>query len=181
MRRQVSNPSNLSLGDRLIYVVGCNHGIQPVDADPFDGEQVLAQRAHFRELIAELIRGNNIQFVGEEWGREDRTIAHILAEEIGNIPWSNINTSHKDLDAMKIPHNYGNEAHSPEQIEKWHRQREGVMREKIVKTKGDAERIVVICGFLHLQPLTELLQKTFKSVEPIDYRLLDWYANVFVE
>ena len=165
----------------MIYIVGCNHGIQPVDADPFDGEQVFAQRAHFRELIRRLIRENNIQFVGEEWGRDNKTVAHVLAEENGNIPWSNINTSREELDAMKIPRNYGNEAHSPDQIEKWHRQREAVMRKKIAEAKGDAERIVVICGFVHLQPLTELLKKTFELVEPLDYRSRDWYANVFVE
>lgn len=109
MRRQVSSSANLSGGDRLIYVIGCNHGIQPVDADPFDGEQVLAQRVHFRELLTELIHASDTQFVGEEWGRANYTIAHLVADKNGNIPWSNINTSHEDLDAMQIPRNYGNE------------------------------------------------------------------------
>ncbi len=105
----------------MVYVVGCNHGIQPVDPDLFDNASALQQRAHFRELLSKLITENNAQFVGEEWGLEKKTIAHAIADEKG-ILWENINTSHEDLDALGISRNYANEGHSAGQMEKWSRQ-----------------------------------------------------------
>jgi hypothetical protein len=48
---------------------------------------------------------------------------------------------------MGIPPNYANEAHPAEQIEKWHREREGVMMKKIMEKKGDAERSLLFADF----------------------------------
>ena len=58
---------------------------------------------------------------------------------------------------LGIPRNYANEGRSAEQVEEWHRQREGVMIKKIMEKKRDTESFIVICGFDHLKPLTELL------------------------
>lgn len=165
----------------MIYVVGCNHGIQPVAPDPFDNAQALRQRAHFRELLSKLTNEDNIQFVGEEWGFEKKTIAHAIADEKGGILWENINTSHEDLDALGIPRNYANGGHSAEQVEEWHRQRECVMIKKIMEKKGDAESFIVICGFGHLESLTELLGEACRDVQSVDYRQLDWYEQVFAD
>ena len=165
----------------MVYVVGCNHGIQPVAPDLFDNGQALRQRVHFRELLSKLTNEHDITFVGEEWGLEIKTIAHAIADEKGGVLWENINTSHDDLDVLGIPRNYANEEHSAEQVEKWHRQREGAMFKKIMEKKGDAESFIVICGFDHLKPLTELVGGVCSGVESVDYRQLDWYERVFAD
>ena len=163
----------------LIYVVGCNHGIQPIDLDVCDTPQTLEQRVHFRELVTQIIKENN-QFVGEEWGYPTMTVAHAATDENGKIPWANINTSNEELDSMKIPGDYVNGGYPAEHTERWHRQREQVMMKKITEQKGNAEQFVIICGFEHMQPLRDSLRKICKSVESVDYRTMNWYdKNAF--
>ena len=165
----------------MVYVVGCNHGIQPVAPDPFDNDQAKQQRAHFRELLSNLTSKDDIQFVGEEWGCPKKTIAHAIADEKGDIVWENINTSDEELDALGIPRDYANAGHCAEQVAKWHRKREGVMIKKIMEKKGDAGSFIVICGFDHLKPLTELLSEACGGVESVDYRQHVWYEPAFAE
>jgi hypothetical protein len=158
----------------LIYVVGCNHGIQPIDRDVWDTPKTLEQRAHFRKLITQIIKEND-QFVGEEWGLPTMTIAHAAAAENGKILWANINTSDEELDSMKIPRDYVNGRYPAEQKERWHRQREQVIMKKITEQKGNAKQFVIICGFEHMQPLRDSLRKIYESVESVDYRTMNWY------
>jgi len=166
----------------LIYVVGCNHGIQPRDQDALFGDtsQARDQKSHFTTLIEEIIKGHKIQFVGEEWGLQETTIARASA---GNgVRWANINTSREDLREMGIPPDYLKGEYSSGQKAQWNRQREQVMLRKIQEYKGDTERLLVVCGFEHLQPLAELLLKINTSVATIDYRNLSWYQpNVFTD
>ena len=63
-----------------IIVVGCNHGIQPHDADVVfgDSEQVVEQKNQFANLIESLIKADGIEFIGEEWGLDNPTSAHRL-------------------------------------------------------------------------------------------------------
>jgi pheromone shutdown protein TraB len=166
------------MADCKIVVVGCNHGIQPRDPDPLlgDCDQVKEHKAQFQKLIDALVKQNKIQFIGEEWGMPSITIAHVTADA-ATIPWVNFNTTHEDLDALKIPREYLIETHSPEQKEKWTRQREPVMLKKILERKGNATQLLVICGFGHMKPLGEMLRKTCGATETVDCRMLDWYDD----
>ena len=35
--------------------------------------------------------------------------------------------------------------------------------------------MLVVCGFVHLVPLGELVKRISNDVRPVDYRDLDWY------
>jgi hypothetical protein len=167
----------------MIYVVGCNHGIQPRDEDWLRGDTPEArdQKSRFTKVIAETIKEGEIQFVGEEWGRVETTIAHELAENCG-IPWANINTSTADLKRMGIPCDYVKGPFTPEQKERWHRQREQFMLRRIQENRGAAQNLLIVCGFEHLQPLSDLLRRGGTTVAPVDYRELDWYQpGIFSE
>jgi len=165
------------MADCKVLVVGCNHGIQPRDPDAVfgDSDQVKEQKKEFAKLIDTLIQENQIQFVGEEWGPASITIAHAAVDGYNKLPWDNINTTSEELDAMKIPRDYVHGAYSPDQKQQWTRQREPMMLKKLLERKGKAERYIVVCGFEHMEPLAEMLAKTCKSVEMVDYRKQKWY------
>jgi hypothetical protein len=159
-----------------IIVVGCNHGVQPRDRDWMgDSDQVKEHKAQFQKLIDTLIKENKIQFIGEEWGPSSVTNAYAAADD-NKIPWANINTTNEELDALKIPRDYvNNAAYSADQKEQWTRQRDPVMLAKILEHK--AERFLVVCGFGHFSQLSEMLDKTCKHPEKVDCRTLDWYDD----
>jgi hypothetical protein len=144
----------------MIYVLGCNHGIQPRDPDWLVGDtnQAAEQRAHFAQLIDTSVNESEAQFVAEEWGLSCTTRAASIADRHG-IPWSNVNTSFHDLNELGMPHDYVNGAYSNEEKEKWNRERDKVMLEKIKAAKKEAANGVIICGFEHMDPLVELLEE----------------------
>jgi aldehyde:ferredoxin oxidoreductase len=165
----------------MIYVVGCNHGIQPRDEDWLarDSPEANAQKAHFAELIERTIQQGEIQFVGEEWGLSDTTTARASAGT-HEIPWVNINTSRDDLDRLGIPHDYVKGNFSEAQKRHWHSQREQVMLCKLKENWGEALNVLAVCGFEHMEPLAELLRIDGVAAETVDYRKMDWYrAGVF--
>jgi hypothetical protein len=159
--------------------VGCNHGIQV--CGPFselDSADQREQRGHFAALLEDIIKREMIDFIGEEDGSVEETIAEHLAEAC-NIPHRNINTSNTDKDRMEIPRNYDEGPYTNEQKAYWHRQREQFMLEKIREHRGDARNLLIVCGFTHLERLSGLLQQEV-TVQPIDYRKCEWYrAGVF--
>ena len=166
-----------------VVVVGCNHGIQPEGADELfgDSEQVSQQKKQFAKLIENLIKANEIEFIGEEWGLANKTSAHALADT-NKKSWANINTTPQELDAMKIPRGYIDGAYPPEQKQQWSRQREAVMLKKVMESKAKATRYLVVCGFEHMEPLAEGLKQDCNTIEIIDYRQREWYqAGVFAE
>jgi hypothetical protein len=53
----------------VIYVVGCNHGIQVEPGDPWaasDSSEQQEQRNHFAGLLEDIIEEKKIEFIGEE-------------------------------------------------------------------------------------------------------------------
>lgn len=163
----------------MIFVVGCNHGIQKASEDdllPFDNiAEIRTQRLSFSRLLEAIVTKDEIQFVGEEWGLPESSLAQNLAERIGTA-WANINTSLEDLDRMGIPQNYVHGPYSQADKDRWNRQREEFMFGRIQENKGDAQNLLIVCGFQHLGPLRELLGRNEEQVRPVDYRGLDWYV-----
>jgi hypothetical protein len=167
----------------MIYVIGCNHGIQPGGGifSLLDSAECQEQRAHFRELIEHILREGEIQFIGEEWGDTETTSTQDLAARSG-IAWRNINTSDADKDRMGIPRDYATGPCTEEQKALWNGQREQFMLERIREYQAEAQKLLIICGFTHLESLTELLAQGGKPIQSIDYRTRDWYRpGVFVE
>ncbi len=162
-----------------IVVVGCNHGVQARDRDALfgDSDQAKKQKTQFAQLISALIKENQLEFVGEEWGLASMTIAHVAADENDKIPWANINTTLEQLDTLKIPRDYLQGAYSVVQKEQWSRQREPVMLLKLLECRRNAERYLVVCGFEHMGPLAGMLGKICESVELVDCRKQPWYDD----
>lgn len=160
----------------MIYVVGCNHGIQPSDPDPVFGDAAEAadQKAHFACLIERIITGSGIEFIGEEWGLTRPSVSQNLANRHEKA-WANINTSLDDLDHMGIPQDYVHGPYSQAEKDRWNRQREEFMLERIEENRKSAQNILVVCGFIHLVPLGESVKRISNGVRLVDYRELDWY------
>lgn len=171
----------------MICVVGCNHGIQSrhQDADgPFsvlfeDPPEAKCQKSHFARLIDEIIKGRSIQFIGEEWGLQETSIAREVAADA--VRWVNINTTLNELTTMGIPTDYTTKGkYTAHQAAQWNREREQVMFRKVQDSRGDARELLVVCGFEHLQPLANLFRTIENCVATIDYREFSWYrAGVF--
>jgi hypothetical protein len=164
----------------MIYVMGCNHGIQ--QQPPRDVQEKTEQRSCFAQLIEETIREGEIRFIGEEWDHNGgTTIAQDIASKHG-VQHVNINTTRADLKQMEIPLHYTKLPYHAERKEQWHRQREQFMLRKIIESRGGAENLLVVCGFDHMLPLSDLLREETPEVKTMDYRKCDWYRpDVFSE
>lgn len=173
--------SNMCAG--TTHIVGCNHGIQKANEDdllPIDNiVEIRTQRLSFSRLLEAIVTNSEIQFVGEEWGLPQPSIAKLLSREKG-IAWANINTSLEDLHEMGIPRDYVHGLYDPAAKDHWNQLREGFMFRRVQEMKGGAQHILVVCGFHHLQPMAQLLANLTRTVQTIDYRGLDWYrAGIF--
>ena len=167
----------------MIYLVGCNHGIQPHDEDALfgDSEEVKGQKAHFVRLVQRIVQERRVHFIGEEWGLPESSIAQRVADEV-RIAWTNINTSLEDLDRMGIPRDYVHGEYGQDAKDRWNRQREEFMYARIAANRGAAENLLIVCGFRHIGPLHALLGHINDEIEMVDYRELGWYrAGVFYE
>jgi hypothetical protein len=166
----------------LIHIVGCNHGIQ-VGMDGFaalDSAEENEQRAHFRALLETICEEQAIQIVLEEDGGLEETASEQIAAH-RNIPWTDINTSNEDKTQMDIPIDYVTGPYSEQQKINWHHQRELFMVGKINEHRSGGESLLIICGFVHMQPLTDILGQDGTSVQQWDYRNIGWYVpGVFV-
>ena len=169
------------LGCCMILVVGCDHGIQYGEDPLCDTPAKTQQKARFAGLVDGMIKDNEIEFVGEEWGLEERSAAHVIAESSSQVLWANINTSFAELAEMRIPNDYADGHYTAEQKAEWNRQREQVMIRKLLEHRGTANRMVVVCGFDHMEALAESLRRICKCAKAVDYRRRDWYdENAFL-
>jgi hypothetical protein len=161
----------------VFHVVGCNHGIQPGTGGfaDFDGVDENEQRGHFRTMLEDICVNHSIQIVLEEDGDPEETAAKQIADS-HKIPWRDINTSNNDKDRMGIPRDYVSGAYDAEQKREWHRQREQFMLEKINEYGKGAQALLIICGFVHVQHLVDLLDRG-GTVQPTDYKNLGWYRR----
>lgn len=166
----------------MIYIVGCNHGIQRVNPRPLDASIALEQRGHFKNLIEGIIEGNKVQCIAEEWGLCEMTIAHTLAHA-RQIPWCNINTSPESLRELRIPIDYPNkEKYGTVQVRAWHALREQFMVQELGRERGAAQNVLVICGFEHMEPIFDSLSNVEPPIEKVDYRNSVWYrSDVFCD
>jgi hypothetical protein len=166
---------------KLIHIVGCNHGIQVglggfTDYDPADQNE---QRAHFRTLLESICEQQAITIVLEEDGALEETAGEQIAAQ-RNILWADLNTSNDDKVQMGIPKDYLTGPYTEDQKRDWNRQRELFMVEKINEHRSEGESLLIICGFVHMQPLADLLG--LDGAQQWDYRSLDWYrSGVFAE
>lgn len=137
------------------------------------------QRAHFRVLLESICEDQAIRIVLEEDGAPEETAGEQIAAQ-RNIPWADINTSNDDKVQMRIPIDYVSGPYTEDQKSNWNHQRELFMVGKINEHRSEGESLLIICGFVHMQPLADLLGQD--DAQQWDYRSLDWYrTGVFAE
>src|SRR5260370_29477298 len=93
----------------MIYVVGCNHGIQVYSGGLWaagDAPTMQEQRNNFDALLEDIVKQRKIEFIAEESGGGEETIAEVLATKYKIPPARNINSSNADNEQMEIPENY---------------------------------------------------------------------------
>ena len=139
------------------------------------------QRTHFRALLEGICEGQAIQIVLEEDGSAEETAGEQIAAQ-RNIPWIYINTSNDDKTQMGIPINYITGPYTEVQKNNWNHQRELFMVGKINEHRSEGESLLIVCGFAHMQPLTDMLGQDGVLVQQWDYRNFDWYLpGVFAQ
>jgi hypothetical protein len=165
----------------MIYVLGCDHDIQSSESVlSLAGEQdVKGQRDHFAQLLEQMLSGEKVDLVAEEWRRRSESFAEALARK-HTVSYVNINTSFDDLDALQIPRDYTNPInYTADQRQGWLQQRERFMLDRIRTGMGTARSALVICGFYHMEPVAVQLGDD-ERVMSVDYRKEGWYrADVF--
>lgn len=164
-------------------VLGCNHGIQrlrPLNCFD-DTPEVQRQRLHFRDLLAKVISESKIEVIAEERDDSQETIAQSLAKEHG-ICCPNIDAPSEKRESLGIPSDYLKGNYTDAKKQAWLRLREDFMLRRIKQEQGNAHSALVICGFLHMNPLAGLLQQGSTTVCISDYRKEDWYQpGVFTD
>jgi hypothetical protein len=162
----------------LIHIVGCNHGIQVgrsglAALDPANQNE---QRERFTAMLEDICSDQAIEIILEENGAPEETAGEQIARQ-RNIPWVDINTSTADKERLGIPAEYLTGPYTADQRSDWNRQRELFMLGKIAEHRRRRGMLLIICGFEHLQTLTELLNQDGSVVQPWDYRRLGWYRD----
>lgn len=167
----------------MIHIVGCNHGIQ-LGIGGFaalDTAEQNEQRAHFRALLEGICEGQAVQIVLEEDGAPEETAGEQIATQ-RNIPWIDINTSNEDKNQMGIPIDYVAGPYTEAQKNNWNHQRELFMVGKVNEHRGQNASLLIICGFVHMLPLADILEQDGTPIQTRNYRNLDWYLpGVFAE
>jgi hypothetical protein len=132
-------------------------------------------------LLEGICEGQAIQIVLEEDGSAEETAGEQIAAQ-RNIPWIYINTSNDDKTQMGIPINYITGPYTEVQKNNWNHQRELFMVGKINEHRSEGESLLIVCGFAHMQPLTDMLGQDGVLVQQWDYRNFDWYLpGVFAQ
>jgi hypothetical protein len=163
----------------FVSVIGCNHGIQIEPAGllaKLNSADAQEQRQHFGHLLEAVLSGGEVEFVGEEWGAGEKTIAEVLASRF-RIPYADINPPNAVRDRVGMPRDYLAGPYTHEQRERWHKQRERLMLERIRECCGPARNLLVVCGFTHMEGLASLLRGEGSTVETADYRAQPWYQR----
>ena len=82
---------------------------------------------------------------------------------------------------MGIPIDYVTGPYTDAEKNGWNHQRDLFMAGKINEHRSEDECLLIICGFVHMQPLADILGQDETQIQIWDYRNLGWYVpGVFV-
>ena len=186
-----------------MIIVGLNHNIQLAaiwDLGIDQGQLEEDQKKQFRQMLGTIVKEREIQFIGEEMDvatfRERHKLGmrsadgHPLPDQAQTIACQEANglgCRYAEIDmplavrnARDIPCDYTND-NSPypaEQKRKWSEEREQYMVEQAFKNAGDAQNVLIICGFNHAENLSELFRQAGHEVETRYVRDESWYKEI---
>ncbi len=168
--------------DMRVYILGIDHEIQT-----FDGKRTAEEKAEFEKLLRALVSQHHIEFIGDETYREKNAIAKSVASSLG-IRWEPIEMSQKAREELGIAEEQATQRHEeifadnlvvdskPVRVLS-----DGIREEYMVwrtLTKAaEAQSILVLCGFSHIDELRQKFEKAGHQVTIDSLCKLDWYKH----
>jgi len=169
----------------MVTIIGCDHIHQRKGQRCFGDERLLAfeadQKGRFNEFISQQQQLRNATLICEEIEHGCDSFAKDLAESRGAI-YANIDMPLEERDRRGVPLNYSDDdaPYTPEQIERWHFEREHFMVECVVARQQNVrESTLVICGRLHRNRVAEILRNHGINVEVMDLAECDWFSDAW--
>lgn len=167
---------------RNVYILGIDHEIQTLD-----GRCTADEKAEFENLLQELVSEHHAEFIGEETFPEKSTIAKSVASSLG-IRWEPIEISSAAREALGIADEQLHERHEPifsggipvgsrvvrvlsDGI------REEYMLWRTLTRADEAENILVLCGFSHVDELRQRFQREGHRVTTDSLCSRAWYTH----
>jgi len=167
---------------RNVYILGIDHEIQTSD-----GKRSAEEKAEFEKLLRALVSEHHIEFIGDETYPEKNAIAKSVAKSLG-IPWEPIEMSFAAREALGIADEQLHERHEPVLsggIPVGSRVvrvlSDGIREEYMVwrtLTRADeAENILVLCGFSHVDELRQRFERACCQVKTDSLCGREWYIH----
>ncbi|MGB7024903.1 MAG: hypothetical protein WBD73_13975 [Candidatus Acidiferrales bacterium] len=149
---------------QTVYILGIDHDIQT-----FDGRRTEAEKAEFEKLLRVLVSEHHIEFIGDETYQDKDAIAKSVARSL-SIDWEPIEMSLAARDALEITEEQLHDRHEPIMrggIPVGSRVvrvlsdgiREEYMLWRTLTKADEANNILVLCGFSHVDELRERFEK----------------------
>jgi len=165
-----------------IFIVGINHQIQPVDirswgsgGEPQEFER--QRKEHFAGFVQESITAKAIQIIAEETKHGEESITQRVCAS-AKCRYANIEMTPDERKARGIPPGYNENSNTPaNDRERWNQEREESMATKLISEAGSAERVMVVCGRMHVQALAGRFANGGHTVETDDLQNQPWYIE----
>jgi hypothetical protein len=169
-----------------IFIVGVRHQIQPAEIKVWSSSGRLQafereQKQHFASLLQDSIAANGVQIVAEETVHgEDTVTTRVCAS--ANCRYANIEMPPDERNARGIPAGYNENPDIPSSDrEQWNREGEEYMAEKTIAEAAEAESVMVVCGWSHMEALVERFENGGHTVEMTDLQNQPWYIDNWME
>lgn len=158
-----------------VYILGCDHWLQPYDlCEPMpEFKEIERQlKQEFYSIVEELIKKQNIVFIGEECKQKEHTIPRALAKENG-CEYAEIDMPIEERRRQGIPENY--DRLGGETKARGHDLRERFMVERVQSECRVAGPKLIVCGSEHAASLTARFEKLGERVTARDVTKEAWF------
>lgn len=168
-----------------IFIIGVRHQIQPDEIRVWSSSGKLEafqrqQKENFASLLRASIAENCIQVVAEETVHGEDTVTKRVCDV--NCRYVNIEMPPDLRTARGIPAGYNESPDIPSSArERWNREREEYMGEKTIAEAGEAESVMLVCGWGHMQAFADRFENVGHTVEMTDLRNQPWYIDDWTE
>jgi hypothetical protein len=169
----------------MVTIIGCDHIYQRKGQRCFGDPGLVAfeadQKHRFSEVIAEQQELRRATLICEEIDHGCDAFARDLAGTRG-ARYANVDMPVAEREKRGIPQGYGEPGapYTPEQVERWHSEREQFMVEHLLAQQQDkCEPTLFICGRFHGERLATILRDCGVGVEVIDLADYEWFSDAW--
>jgi hypothetical protein len=165
-----------------IFILGIRHQIQPAEIGSWStGGKLEAfergQKETFASLLQRSIAERGVKLTAEETIHGKDTVTKRVCASVKCL-YANIEMPPEERSARGIPVGYNENPVTPQtDSEQWNREREDYMATQTIVQAGEADSVMVVCGWSHTQPLAERFQNAGHTVETADLRSQPWYID----